>query len=164
MTIPKDWPSLLVTKALDPHFIRELQKYLTDEQFLWFAKFRCDSAEDAKDLDAFARTLHSALPGELMSQLMRQVAAIKKDQAWSVSRRGQYILEINRWAEPFYAEFRSMPEFADVFIGGYTRQDVVLVSGTVTDQAEWDRLVDYVNSKNPPFKVLINLKFRDDLD
>lgn len=158
MTIPKDWPAFLVTSSLSEQMVSALRRHLPPEQFAAFEPNIWDTESRAVELQALATTLRPALPGALLNDLMWEVREIRKDQRWLTSNRGRYILALNRWAEPFFEEFRSFPEFSDVMIGGHAQREVVFVTGAVANQIDLDRLLEYVGSKDPPYKVLTKLK------
>ena len=61
------------------------------------------------------------------------------------------------WAEGFHREFRSRPEFADACLGGHVDKQVVFVTGKVRSQQVLDELLAYVASKEPPFKLLVEV-------
>lgn len=59
--------------------------------------------------------------------------------------------------QTFHAEFRSIPEFEKVVIGGHSEHYVVFDTGKLKDPKDQERLLEYIESKQPPYKILLKL-------
>jgi len=63
---------------------------------------------------------------------------------------------MNNWAETFREEFRTIKEYENILIGGHSEIKCVLITGKM-DSKKLDDLVNYIMSKNPPYKLKIEL-------
>lgn len=119
---------------------------------------RVDGKKQAQQLVKAVKSLKKIVPQESYESLMDEAREIKEDFAWKKSDRGKYVLEINDWVLSFFEEFRSKDEYKDVFIGSHSELEVVFVCGKVAGPEEYDSLMAYIESKNPPRKILADVE------
>ena len=150
------WRQALVQDRLSAALLDQIRPYCAEDVIAELARPVTDKASLAA-LAAAAKTGAKKLPSHLAEALQDEIAEIKADAKWVGSKQGRYLLAINMWAEGFHREFRSRPEFADACLGGHVDKQVVFVTGKVRSQQVLDELLAYVASKEPPFKLLVEV-------
>ena len=145
----------LFKSSISDFLRKEVAEHLNNKQAVpEVLEMQVGSSSDLTKLRQSIRTIKPHIPEALYTALSEEFEEISNDQKEAATGRGRYIMEINDWAQPFYPEFRAISEFGDAYIGGHTREMVVLISGKVDSKESYDRLVAYVESKKPPYKLL----------
>lgn len=85
--------------------------------------------------------------------LEEELQEIQEDLEWVGSARGRYVIAINEWIQPFHQEFHAIERFARVLVGGHAEREVVFATGSVETREDYQALLEYLASKNPPFKI-----------
>jgi len=114
--------------------------------------------EDFKLLKTSVAELKPSISEGLYEVIKEELREIKEDTQWVKTKRGQYVSKLNDWLQPFHSEFNAIKEFEKVYIGGHTEKIVVFVTGKVRTEESYERLVNYVSSKNPPFKMFVQVE------
>ena len=150
------WSEFLYKSSISDFLIEEVTEQLGKKKqpVPKDITIQAHSKTDVSKLKKAIQSIEEQLSHDLANTLMHELDEITEDQKEASTRRGKYIMDINDWAQPFYPEFRSISEFEDAYIGGHTREMVVFISGKVDSQESYDKLVKYVESKKPPYKVL----------
>jgi hypothetical protein len=145
---------MIVQESLSPGLLDELTGKIDHTTLHELKTTICKTKAELAKLTRLVAGVRKRLPEDTYESLREELEEIKQDNRWLSTQRGQYVLAINAWAETFHAEFRAQPEFADVMIGGHSEKEVVFVTGVVPAQNTFARLLAYVQSKNPPFKLI----------
>ena len=156
-----NWTSCLVKTSLSPWLVGECGSHVTDPaKAAWLVQLgiSVDSPADLKNLRATTKRLKPVLPPDLFESLDEEVREIAEDAKWAKTARGRYVGAINQWAEPFFSEFRARLEFSDVSIGSHATREVVFATGFVKSEAIFRELLSYMQSKNPPYKVMTDVR------
>ena len=135
-----------------------MREFLDQESFVWLSKHTCEEKIHVKELEEFLKNISRKLPDTIREGLKEEIAEIKEDSKFQHSKRGKYVLSVNLWVEKFFQEYRAESEFNDTAIGAHTDREVVFVTGMVASQYIYDKLLDYVNSKHPPFELFFQVK------
>lgn len=156
-----NWTSFLVKTDLSSWLVEECCSHVpAPTKASWLAQLSVPVATpaDLKKLRAAVKRLRPALPPGTIESLDREVCEIANDAKWAKTARGLYVLTINRWMEPFFAEFRARSQFRDVVIGGHASREVVFASGFVRSGEIFRELLAYLQSKKPPYKVMTDVR------
>ena len=146
-----------ISKYIIDELIQEYKKEI-DSSILQSISLDIKDKVEYKELERAIKELKNKIREELYLAILEEQTEIKEDLQWIGTRRGKYIVEINNWQEGFYSEFRSKEEFENILIGGHTDRMVVFVTGEVNNREQYQRLLDYINSKKPPFKLLTQIE------
>ncbi len=154
------WSEILFKSSFSDFLIEEVTEHLNNKKqnIPEELSMKVGNKNDVSKLKKSITSIKSHIPEDLFNVLSSELDEISEDQKEAATRRGKYIMEINDWAQPFYPEFRAISEFADAYIGGHIKEMVVFITGKVDSQDHYDRLIEYVESKKPPYKVLANVK------
>lgn len=106
---------------------------------------RVDTADRVKEIKAALKTLPmgAKLPKaacEAVASLKEELAEIAKDLRFAKSRRGKYVLFMQDYVQRLYRTLRQHPRFADVYVGGHTEREIILVHGKVQSPADLEDL------------------------
>ncbi len=158
------WSTILCKNSISKHLLEEIKNEGNNN--LTLSVFNVISTEindqnDFKNLKEAIPYLKDHLSEGLYNAILEEQEEIQKDLKWISTKRGKYILAINNWQESFYTEFRSKHEFDNVFIGGHAARMVIFLTGKVDGKDTFDDLLTYVNSKNPPYKLLIQIEIME---
>jgi hypothetical protein len=93
--------------------------------------------------------------------LTEELNEIRKDFTWAKSERGKYVSTIQDWAQSFHAEMRSNGEFDGLYVGGHASIEVVYIVGKAQSEAVLNRFIEFILSKNPPRKIMTNVKISE---
>jgi hypothetical protein len=97
--------------------------------------------------------------------LAEELSEIREDFTWARSGRGKYVSAVQDWVQSFHAEMRSDVEFDGLYVGGHASIEVVYIAGKAQSEAVLNRFVEFISSKNPPRKIMTNVKIiRSDAD
>jgi hypothetical protein len=155
------WKTLIVKECLSEILIDDIRTKIEEQDLNTLRKAVCTSKADIRKLEAAAKRVRKQLDPDQWNDLKREIQEIKEDNRWIGTKRGKYVLAINEWVEPFHREFRAITQFEDAFIGGHAEKESVYVCGKVSNQRDYDDLLEFVESKNPPFKVIADVKIGD---
>ena len=92
--------------------------------------------------------------------LTAELDEIARDLEFAASRRGQFVLFVNDWAQTFHAERTADTDLVDIVIGTHAEVERILVAGSVESPRALLRLVELV-SRHPPgvaieYRVTVN--------
>ncbi|MEM7165819.1 MAG: hypothetical protein AAF581_10165 [Planctomycetota bacterium] len=154
--------SSLVQTAISSAFFEELPKdsklpATLREQL----RSEVESPAQLKALKKAAKAATPYLEPDLAGFLHEEVAEIGRDLEWVSSSRGKYIATVNDWHQEFQEEYRGIDDFDRALIGCHAQLQVVFLAGKVRNQAVLDRLLEYVRSKNPPYKIHHKIEIAD---
>ncbi len=155
------WTSFLVKTSLSPWLVGKCGSDVTDPERaarLTQLRVSVDSPADLRTLRATAKRLRPFLPSALFESLQEEVREIAVDAKWAKTARGGYVVAINRWAETFFAEFSARAQFRDVLIGSHATREAVFATGFVQSADVFRELLAYIQSKNPPYKVMTDVR------
>ena len=154
------WSQLLAKTSLSSYLIEDILRETggLDHDLQKKLALKIETKADVKNLGEAAKLLKNTISGETSETLNEEIQEIAEDFEWSGTTRGKYIMTINNWAQTFHSEFRAMKEFEDAMIGGHTE---MIVCGKVKSNDVREKLLKYVQSKNPPFKVHVKLDVID---
>ena len=94
--------------------------------------------------------------------LTEELSEIREDFTWTKSERGKYVSAIQDWAQSFHAEMRSDGEFDGLHVGGHASIEVVYIVGKARSEVVLNRFIEFILSKNPPRKIMTNVKITED--
>jgi hypothetical protein len=103
------------------------------------------------------KSLKKIVQKETCEALIEEPDEISNDFSWKKTKRGQYVSNIQDWAQSFHYEFREMKEFEDVYIGGHSEREVVFVTGKLKSKEVFNKLLGFIESKEPPYKLLTKI-------
>ena len=158
------WAQQLLTRtSLSSYLIEDILRETggLDHDLQKKLALKIETKADLKNLREAAKLLKNNISRETSETLKEEIQEIAKDFKWSGTTRGKYIMTINNWIHTFHSEFRAMKEFEDAMIGGHTEMMVVFVCGKVKSNDVREKLLKYVQSKNPPFKIHVKLDVID---
>jgi hypothetical protein len=150
------WQQSLVKDRLDADLLAAIGPHCSPAEAARLAAPAADQA-GLRALAAAVARIAPRLPAGLREDLGEQMAEIGADNRWLGTVRGRYVMAVNLWVETFHREFRSRPEFAKVCIGAHTGKEVVCLGGSVGSQQVLENLLAYVVSKQPPYKLLVQV-------
>lgn len=150
-----NWEQLLVREGLGADLVAELAPHCTKAEVAALSATVASKA-DLKALSAAAAKVakRKLVPAHLKEALQDAIAEIVEDHRWIGTKRSRYTLALNRWQESFFREWRAIPEFAGVYIGGHVAKEVVFVAGFVRSEADKKRALAWVAAMDPPFPLL----------
>lgn len=150
------WSSLLCKVSISKDIVEEVERECKESSSSLIESISKDVKDKGewKQLAQAIKQLETIAPTELFNMILQELEEIKEDLSWIGTKKGKYIAAINDWQQNFYSEFRSKKEFENIFIGGHSQRMVVFLTGILNTTKEYERLLDYVKSKNPPFKLL----------
>ena len=151
------WREFIVKETISEFVINQLRDKVPEEHLVTLENLVCKTKADIRQLSKCVKVLKKHLDSDVYEELCDELNEIKEDNNWIGSSRGKYVLAINEWMQPFYEEFRSIPKFDDIFIGGHSEKTVVFVCGKVSTHEDYDLLLDFITKKKPPFKVLADV-------
>jgi hypothetical protein len=93
--------------------------------------------------------------------LTEELSEIREDFTWAKSERGKYVSAIQDWVQSFHAEMRSDGEFDGLYVGGHASIEVVYIVGKARSEAVLNRFIEFILSKNPPRKIMTNVKITE---
>ncbi len=93
----------------------------------------------------------------LYEDLIDELNEIRDDLRWSNSKSGLYVIELNKWVESFYDDLNDLIQSSRLVVGGHAEKKVVLITGRKSSQKELNDLVEFLESKRPPFPIYIEL-------
>lgn len=152
-----NWEESIVKRSISEWIVEECLAHLPNASKQdWIASLTAEvrTPTDLKTLRSAVQKLKKQLPEEVFESVQEELREIADDAKWIKTKRGKYVLALNKWVEPFHAEFRLKSQFANVAIGAHDEREVVFASGFVSSQEVFHELLKYVASKNPPFKVM----------
>jgi hypothetical protein len=114
----------------------------------------CYSKEDLKALKDAVKLIRPKLDEDTRETVKEELAEIVDDLKFLSTKRGKYVDAIQEWHAGFHKEFLGLPQFEKIVIGGHVDKIVVFVTGVIKDRETFQELVQYVESKNPPFPIL----------
>jgi hypothetical protein len=155
-----NWSAALIKKSLSETTAEECRRHLGSAYAEEVAALTAavESKDDLKRLKASWKRLKKLLPEDTAEVVAEEVAEICDDARFAASAHGKYLLALNAWQETFFREFRGRAEFADVVVGGHPEQRVVFVAGIVDREEIYRALVEYLAGKNPPFRLLTDVR------
>jgi hypothetical protein len=156
-----NWTSFLAKTSVSPAVIEACCSHVpgsTQATLVAELGISIDSPADLTRLRAAVKCLERMLPAHAFESLDEEVREIAEDAKWAKTTRGRYVQTINQWAEPFFAELRSRPQFHDVAIGGHATREVVYATGFVQREDIFHELMVYIHSKKPPYKVMTDVR------
>ena len=149
---------MVVKKQISEHLVDEVREECgADFEVPSILEATIDSKTDMKALKDAIKAMKPRLSEDLLEALREECQEIADDLKWIGTKRGNYIMRINEWVEPFHAEFRAMKQYDDVIMGGHSSRQVVMLSGKVKTKRILKQLVKYIESKGPPFKLLLDV-------
>lgn len=156
------WSDFLCKASISKFLIEDVKKESKGKEvpalLLESISKEVKTKNDFKELEKSIRLLKEYISAELYNAIKEEQGEIKSDLKWIGTRRGKYILAINNWLQVFHNEFRSYKEFEDVLIGGHSERLVVFLVGKVKTKEAHDKLLSYVNSKKPPYKLFTQIE------
>jgi len=158
----KKWSNSLCKSSISTHLIEDIKNECGSSiplALIETISTKIANKKDFKQLKAAINYLKDDISEELYTAIIEEQKEIKKDLQWIGTKRGKYVSALNDWHQTFHTEFRSINEFEDVLIGGHTERIVVFIFGKIKNEATLERLLEYINSKNPPYKLLVQVKF-----
>lgn len=156
----EEWRSLLVKESISGWLIDALEAKVDAKIVAQLRTITCRSRQELKALESLIRDVRKSVDIEHYESLRDELREIREDNRWLGSNRGRYVLAINSWIQSFHADFISLAKFSDVMLGGHATKEVVFVCGKVATQRDHDDLLAYIQSKRPPFKVLVQVAVR----
>ncbi|MEQ1632444.1 MAG: hypothetical protein ABL997_08735 [Planctomycetota bacterium] len=92
--------------------------------------------------------------------LTAELDEIARDLEFAASRRGQFVLFVNDWAQTFHAQRTAEAGLADITIGTHAEVERIVVAGSVESPRALLRLVELL-SDHPPgvaieYRVTVN--------
>lgn len=103
--------------------------------------------------------LKDILSETVFSTAIQEIEEIENDGSWNITDHSVYISEINDWASTFYTEFCGMSLFDGIVLGCHSEREVVYITGKMSNQDCRSQLIQYITSKQPPRKLLIDVTF-----
>ncbi|GAA4821074.1 hypothetical protein [Algivirga pacifica] len=97
------------------------------------------------------------LESELQCDIIEELEEVLEDLQWKESKKGLYVLTINKWLDSFRDEFNTIDKYQSVYLGGHSSINCIYVTGKLPDKDRGE-LVQYLKVKNPPFKIKLDLK------
>ena len=120
-----------------------------------------ESTSQVTRLKKALTSVKSDISSSTFESLAEELSEIREDFTWAKSERGKYVSAIQDWAQSFHAEMRSVGEFDGLYVGGHASIEVVYISGKARSEAALNRFIDFILSKNPPRKIMSNVKITD---
>ena len=108
---------------------------------------------DLTALKRLVRSFRRRLSASLGESLDEELAEITEDFTWAKSKRGNYVLEINRWVESIRPDLDAEPAYSGILVGGHAEQEVVYVVGKIGTEADLQMLVEFLAERQPPRKI-----------
>jgi hypothetical protein len=151
------WRTLLVKESISDGLIDALEAKVDAKIVAQFRTLAGRSPQELKTLESLIAKVRKYIDAEHHESLRDELQEIKEDNRWLGSKRGRYVLAINSWVHSFRADFVGLAKFSDVVVGGHAKKEVVFVCGKVASKRDYDDLLAYIESKRPPFKVLVEV-------
>ncbi|MEP0262430.1 hypothetical protein [Dokdonia sp.] len=155
------WSDVLCKTTISTHVLEEIQKECKSKitvSFLESISKDIKNESDFEELERNVKQLKKSISKELFNTVLEELTEIKEDLIWIGSKRGKYIAEINDWAQNFYSEFRLHIEFEDILMGGHSERMVLFLTGKIKGKDAFEKLLQYMESKNPPYKILSHIE------
>lgn len=157
------WSSILVKNEISTFLLDDLKEYFKDIPLneLEIISQKIINKKSLKLVKKVIIDNKKNISKLLMENLLEEISEIKEDLEWKSTSKGKSIIYINDWVQLFFTEFRLNEKFEDVYIGGHTEnKDLIYVYGKVKTEADKISLLDYINSKKPELKLMINVQIK----
>ncbi len=154
------WSKLLCKSQVSSYLLKEVARALDRNQpnsVVEDLSIKVESKTDLTKLRKTIRELKVLVPEDLYSYLEEEIDGISEDFKWGSTKQGKYVKEVNDWLQPCYSEFRLFAKYENTYIGGHSEKMVAFVTGKVDSKEIYNDLMNYVISKNPPYKVLVKV-------
>ena len=154
------WSDMLVKKQISEHLVDKVRDDYGPDYICIvppILEATIESEADVKALKDAIKEVKPRLSEGLFKALQEEYREIADDSKWKSTRRGNYIMRTNEWAEPFHAEFRARKQYDDVIMGYRSSRRAVMLSGKVKSKRILKQLLKYIESKDPPFKLLLDV-------
>lgn len=149
---------ILVQKKISEYLVDEVRDECgADYEIPSVLEATVDSKTDVKALKDAIKAMKPRLSEYLFEALQEECREIKDDFKWIGTKQGGYIMRINEWAETFHDEFLTIKKYEGANISGHLSRQVVMVHGKVRSERTLKQLIKYVKSKDPPFKMLVDV-------
>jgi len=95
----------------------------------------------------------SARLEEVFSDITEELEEISDDIRWARTRRGRFVLFANDYGQHIYGKIRPNPKFADVYLLADAKQEELVVSGSVAEEATLQELRSIIQEHDPGVPV-----------
>ncbi len=150
------WSDFLCKSSLSPYLIECIEEEYTSslpDSLITSLSAKIENKNHLKAIKTHIKQIKKHISKKLYEEITEELQEIKEDLKWNKSDRGKYVSEVQNWAQSFHAELKSQEIYENVIIGGHTERKVVFVVGQVKDQATYEQLLNYIKTKQPPYKL-----------
>lgn len=157
------WNSLHIKNEISEFLIEELEADFPgiSAEDLKIIGQKIDSKKSIKLIEKIIDDHKQHISKSVIEELKEEIAEIKSDFEWKSTTKGKSTIYINNWMQGFYTEFRSYEKFENVFIGGHSEnENIIFITGELNEEKDKISLLEYIESKNPQLKLMLNLKVK----
>lgn len=139
----------LVQERLTDDLVEELIGVLPELKGQIILNAPVTTKAELRALTDFVKEFRQRLPSALREDLRDQLAEIREDLNWALSKEGKAVVQLESWVRSTRAELKDLET---VFVGRSWKDPlVVIVNGVVPSEDERLDVIARIGSLKPPF-------------
>ncbi len=151
----------LVKDRLTDELLEELAEAVPEFSQLAILSAPVTTKAELKTLTDLVKEFRQRMPSTLREDLRDELAEIREDLNWILSKQGKAVADLESWVRSARVE---MKEFQSVFIGrSFNDPMILIINGVVADEIERMRVVDRIETLQPPVKPQYGIELNSEV-